>query len=262
VTFLEKKKKAIGDAAFACEWELKPVSDTGSPIKEEWIQMWDSGDRENFPNYWWARCPIVVFFDPAYTDNKESDYTAIVATAMDNRDPRVIPNFYCLKATRGKWTDHEEILEHVREMYWSLRQAISNMEVYVENAVKAEASAFIATNRLMNEKRRDSMTLRDWDVRADGRTKRSRISKSAHFYREGRMYFDIQDPTQQILIDELVLFGDEPHDDLADSITGCLNVFRVREKLYQARLDRIVQRQNQWVRDPETGVLRRREMVA
>lgn len=262
--FLENKRRDIGEAAFQCEWMLNPVADNDSPIKEEWIQLFDSSDRKQFPKLWWARCPIVIFFDPAYTDKDESDYTAIVTVAMDTRNPFTVPLLYCLDARRGRWTDHEEILEQVRDVYWGFRQAINhNLKVYVENAVRAEASAFLATNRLMNEKDTRSMPLRDWDVRQDGRTKRSRMSRTAHFYREHRMFFDVNDPHQQDVIDELVLFGEEEHDDYADACTGCLNVFRVNEKhLLRRMTGRVRRRTPQFFRDPQTGVLRERQHVS
>lgn len=263
VKWLENKRRDIGEAAFQCEWLLNPTADNDSPIKEEWIQFYDSEDSEHFPRYWWARCPIVIFFDPAYTDNSESDYTAIVTVCMDIRNPDTVAQFYCLDARRGRWTDHEEILERVRDVYWEFRKAINyNLKVYVENAVQAEAKAFLATNRLMNEKDTRSVPLRDWNVREDGKTKRSRISRTAHFYREHRMSFDLRQPSQQQLIDELVLFGEEEHDDYADACTGALNVFRVKEKQLTRRMAAIQQRKSQFYRDPETGVLRERRHVA
>lgn len=259
IPFLEQKEKTMGEGPFRCEILLDPVADSGSPIKEEWIQMYDSEDKSLFPGYWWARCPIVIFFDPAYTDRDDSDYTAIVTICMDVRDPRVLPGFYCLDARRGRWTDHEEILEKVRELYWQYRKAIgTGVEVYVENAIQVEAKGFIATNRLMNEKRSDSMPLRDWIVREDGRSKKARISKTAHYYREHRMHFDIRDMNQQTLIDELVLFGDEDHDDYADACTGALNVYRKKEDRIMRRLQGATSRLVKTVRDPVSGRLRER----
>ena len=208
------------------------------------MHYWDSKDKKLWPEKWWRMGDVIIMIDPAKSEKESADFTAIV-TVLRVYTPSGKAVYFVLDARRGRWKDPETVLEQAYIPYLRFKEVAP--KVYVEDI--AFQSMFVSVNKYMNEQRIEPMPLLSYDPLPDGRDKFARLAKSAPVWRDGRIFIDKSDNTQQVMVDEVVMFPAD-HDDLSDSLTAAINIFEYRQT--RLKPPRIVRR----VRDPRTGILR------
>lgn len=193
---LEEIRRDKGTHVYNQEYRLKPMSNADSVIYEDWIKYYNT-------NYDWfneKRFKIVMAIDPAVKDGAQHDDTTIVAAALD----RVTGYVYILDYVKAKLS-YKKIKSEAARMDRVWRP----ITVYVEDVA--------AQNWLIQDLKNDhSMPVRGLTRKA---SKRVRLISVSHHIENERVYFRRR---HRDMVDQLVGFGTEPHDDLVDGVIDCI----------------------------------------
>lgn len=204
---LEVLKQGMSTAVFSCQYQQNPIAKESQEFHEEWFKYYDSipsGGR------------IFTTCDPAFTQKKASDYTAIV-TAKFIKD-----EMYILEATHGKFNPAEledKLVYHVRK--WSPEK------IGIEAFQAQSMIAFSLKNRLRTERLYTTVE----EIKQTG-DKLTKIRRLIPLYRNGQIYHktDLAD-----LENELIKFPRGTHDDLIDALQMLYNLYELQpntESLY------------------------------
>ena len=92
---LDKKRLAVGSRDWVALYQQRPTEQGGGVFKHEWLRYYDEKTISNA--YWGMNRYLIV--DPARTQKKASDYTAILVVALG-----VDENYYLLDAVYDRLT--------------------------------------------------------------------------------------------------------------------------------------------------------------
>ncbi len=190
---IEKQKRVVNnEKTWQREYMLKIISEEGQLFKEEFITYYQS-----IPNL--KRIGIGV--DLAAGQAEANDYSVIVVGGADENN-----NFYTLKVVRMK-ERFGKVAEAISRVYHSFKDSYPEISVTlgVEN---------VAYQLGMIQELQDRYGL---PVKGITRVKdkRARLEVLTPYWEAGKILFN-RDKEQQVVIDELVGFGIEAHDDAAD----------------------------------------------
>jgi phage terminase large subunit-like protein len=97
---LQQRRSEIGSFAFASEYMNSPLQDGATAIKEEQIKEWDELP-ENL-SLW-------IALDPAYSEDKNSDYKTAVLVGVDSQMNRYLIQVIRTHDTMGEY--HKQVLD-------------------------------------------------------------------------------------------------------------------------------------------------------
>jgi len=202
---IESEKRKIGnDIAWHREYLLHIISDAGRAVHPEWIQYYDGIPYNNHHLAW-----ISMGIDLAISEKDTADYTAMVAMKVyhinDQYTAFVLPN------PLNKRLTFPEQLKYIKSIATNFCDE-KTPEIYIENVGYQEA--------LLQQLRSDGLYATGVPARGD---KRQRIMMTTAAIQSGRILFPRKGAENLIL--QLIGFGVEKHDDLADAFAIVANQF-------------------------------------
>ncbi len=202
-------QRSIGNRiAWEREYMLRIIPDDDQVIDGQWIQFYDElpamTPENNYLNSF-------VSVDLAISQKATADCTAIVIIHVFGKKPEE-RRFYIDPHFVNKRISHLETLDTVTSIYQTLKtNKRSDPRVLVEQVSYQTAVV---------------EQLHDRDVLARGvkvhTDKRARLQLVSALFEQGRVFFPKDRPAAEI-IQQLVGFGVEKHDDLADAVSMGLN---------------------------------------
>ncbi len=197
----DEKKKTGNEIAWEREYMLRIVSDEDQPIDRKWIQYYDVLPSLEKNDHRGVRIGI----DLAISKKDTADYTSMVTGAVfgDGKDLRV----YILPDIINKRLNFAETVDMCKVLNEKHRNG--HHRKFVIEEVGYQSSLI---QHLENEGLYDVVGVRP------GTDKRSRLSLTAYLIREGRVLFP-RGEASKALVSQIVNFGVEKHDDLADAFS-------------------------------------------
>jgi len=199
---IEMEKKKIGnDIAWQREYLLKILPAEDQVIRHEWIHFYDelpSMDDKDY-QYTWAG------LDPAVSEKSTADYTAIVAAQVHGQ--RRKRKIYILPNPVNKKMLFPDLVDFCRDY---LKNFLHGGKLIVEST-----ACQAALPQLLH---REGRYVEGVPARGD---KRSRLAFTSPLIQNGIILFPRKGAED--LIQQLVGFGVEGHDDLADAFSLLIN---------------------------------------
>lgn len=218
----EERRRSGSDAAFRREYLLEDIPEGEPVIKREWIQYYDE-----MPS---ARSDAVeatlISVDAAISDKSTADYTAIVTGVLFGRNEE--QKLYVIPPVINERMGFHDNIERIKRLYrvvdgWNTKILIEDVSFqrgYAETLDRAGYKAVL--------------------VPPHG-SKRERLTLTTHMLQSGRVFFPRLGA--DTLIAQLVGFGSEKHDDLADAfsqlVIHCVTKERGRARVAVGRPDAI-----------------------
>ncbi|HRQ86836.1 MAG TPA: phage terminase large subunit, partial [Candidatus Saccharibacteria bacterium] len=194
--------------AWEREYMLNIVPDEDQVIEPAWIKYYDKLPDMNYTNEYLCS---YISVDLAISQNTTADYTAIVVIHAYGNDPKN-RKYYIDKRFINKRLSHMVTLEAIQSIYSSqLRTDYKQRLVLIEN-VQYQA----AVVEQLKHVGIDAMGVKIYT------DKRARLTLASSLFEQGRVLFP-KDESIKTIIEQLVHFGVEKHDDLADAMSMGLN---------------------------------------
>jgi predicted phage terminase large subunit-like protein len=207
----EEKSKAANDYAWQREYLLHIVPAEDQAIHGEWIQYYDDIPPPMKSKYGHPlHTEIRIGVDPAISKNDAADYTAMVPGLLYEVEDGY--RVYILQKIINKRMDFPETVEMCKLLDKSYGEDGSSPAFVVEDVGYQKA----LPQQLMN--------VGLWNVkttRPGNQDKRSRLVLTANAIKSGRVLFPREGAEQ--LIQQIVHFGVEKHDDLADAFANLVH---------------------------------------
>jgi len=208
--YIEKEKRKAGNEfAWQREYLLHIVPDEDQAIHREWIQYYDEipdktiKDRWGYPKHTGVRIGV----DLAISKRDTADYTSMVPALLfgDGKDLKI----YILPGIVNKRMTFPETVEMCKVLNRTYKEDGMRPTFVIEDVAYQRA----LPQQLENEGIRDVKT-----TRPGNQDKRSRIVLTAHMIKTGKILFPREGCEE--LINQIVHFGVEKHDDLADAFSS------------------------------------------
>ena len=196
-----EKRKIGNEFAWEREYMLRIVSDEDQPIDRKWIQQYDVLPPLKGLEYHGVRIGI----DLAISKKDTADYTSMVTGAIFGygNDIRV----YILPDIINKRLNFAETVDMCKVLNAKHKNGYNRKFVIEEVGYQSSL-----IQHLQNEGLYEVTGVRP------GTDKRSRLSLTAYLIREGRVLFP-RGEISKALVSQIVNFGVEKHDDLADAFS-------------------------------------------
>lgn len=205
---IEHKRKDVGDElVWQTEYLLKLVDREDQIFKREWFKTYIDLPRENFHSRY------LIGVDLAISKKDAADYTAMVAAYVTGygADLRI----YILPYPVNKKLSAMEAKDEAENLSRSLRHA----KIYVEDVGYQGSSVEYLRNDNFDA----------YGVGVHGQDKAARLRSISFMVQNGHTFFPEKGAEE--LIDQLVGFGVERHDDLADAFWVVIS--QILEKDYR-----------------------------
>jgi phage terminase large subunit-like protein len=198
-TDIEEAKQSIGsnEVAWQREFMLRIIPDDGQVIHPDWIQYYDKLPATK-PSY------IIIGVDLAISKENRAHHTAIVSAFIygfgENCRAYILPN------PVNEKLDFPQTTKTIKDIYDTIDPTSSRI-VCVED-VAYQASAY---------QQLKEMGVRAEGIKLYGQDKRARLALTTNYICQGKILFPIHGAED--LINQLVNFGVEKYDDLADAFS-------------------------------------------
>ena len=209
---IEELKQSIDDVTtFEREYMLRIIPDDQRVVQPEWIRCYrDMPQREGNPRYQMTLTGI----DLAISKETSADFTAMVSlSAFQDAD--------------GTWSAyiHSDPVNE-RLDFPEARTRIKNvsMSVGIGNATPIYIESVGYQKSMVQDLQHDGFPAEEFQVH--GQDKRMRLSLVTHLIKNGIVQFP--ERRCEKLINQLIGFGTERHDDLADAFAIALHIFMDR----------------------------------
>ncbi len=198
---LENEKAKIGDIAWKREYLLTIVPDNDSVINHDWIHYYDelldlSGNGFRF---------VITSVDLAISEKSSADYTAMVSAYVFGYQNKL--KIYILPHPINQRMDFPKTVEAIKKLYQSQRDDNLTSKILIEE-VGYQSS-------LPQQLEKEGVTAKG--VKIAGQDKRARLSQTTSWIKSGKILFPRKGAS--ILINQLIGFGVERYDDLADAFS-------------------------------------------
>ncbi len=205
---IEEERSRIGsEAAWHREFLLRILSDTERVIHPQWIQYYDELPIEHFTDNGVTKVRFLhtaTGIDLAISQSDSADYTAMVTAKIFFVDQKlqmyILPN-----PVNAKLTSLEtlERAKHVADATGGRDES----KLYIEDVgYQSSLAEFLSEQSYEAEA-----------VKVKGQDKRGRLALTSHAVQSGQVLFPREGAED--LINQLVNFGIERHDDLADAFS-------------------------------------------
>lgn len=199
-------KLSIGDErAWQREYMLKIIPDQAQIIKDEWIKYYDVLPESNGDFHY-----VATGIDLAISEKETADYTAMVsARVYGNQDTLRI---YILPDPVNIRMGFPETVEKIKGLVNCLGKYKSEHKLFVED---------VAYQRAVIQE----LTKQNYCVEGaptHGKDKWARLNFASLLISSGKVLFPRN--LAKLLIDQLLYFGVEKHDDLSDALTILLTM--------------------------------------
>lgn len=192
---IEKEKKKIADdIAWNREYMLRIIPDTGRVVQREWIQYYDKiEENEDDLRY------TLTGVDPAISTKDSADYTAIISARVYGYDEN--QRIYILPDIMNVKIEFPQTVSELKTIFKRHKSIILIEDYGFQRSITQQLK---------------SSGIEAESVRMGGNDKRSRLAISSNLIKTGQILFPRHGAED--LINQLVNFGIEKHDDLADAL--------------------------------------------
>lgn len=201
---IEKQRKQLGnEIAWQQEYLLNYTDYSDRVIHHDWVQFY-----EKLPDVTKELSEfryIALAIDPAISEKQTADFTAMVSAIVCGWDNSF--RIYILPFPVNERMDHPKTVERIKTLYTTLLPKVKP-KIYIEEVAYQAA----LVQRLQQEEH-----LPAEGVKIVGIDKRARLSLISSYIKNGTVLFPKRGA--EALIQQLVGFGNERHDDLADAFT-------------------------------------------
>lgn len=206
----EEKSKSGNEYAWQREYLLHIIPSEDQAIDREWIQYYDSiPKKEDIGHGYNSHTEVRIGMDLAISKSDTADYTAMIPALLFERKKGYYDIFILPKITNKKMTFPETVdtCKAYDRFYKDEFESIPPTFV-IEDVAYQRA----LPQQLKSEGIYEVMTSRPGNM-----DKRSRLILTANMIKNGRIKFPRQGAEE--LINQIVHFGVEKHDDLADAFS-------------------------------------------
>lgn len=204
-----EKKKAGNEFAWQREYLLHIVPDEEQAIHREWIQYYDEFPKKlNLYGGYTSHTEIHIGVDLAISKSDTADYTAMVPGMLFETETGY--DIYILPKIINKKMTFPETVDTCKILSKSYYESDKDYPVFVIEDV--------AYQRALPQQLESEGIYRIKTTRPGNQDKRTRIVLTANMIKNGRIKFPREGCEQ--LINQLVHFGVEKHDDLADAFSN------------------------------------------
>lgn len=209
---INEHRKIGNEITWQREYLLNIIPDEDQVIQREWIQYYDEIPKE--PKTETGRFKsiyICIGFDLAISKKDTADYTSLVPIMMVGNFPEA--TLYVLPNIINKRINFPETIDTCKNMYKSFLNVAEeqNIVFIIENVGYQEA----LPQQLKNEGMRRIRT-----VTPGNNDKRTRLNLTTPMIQCGKILFPKKGAEE--LINQMVNFGVEKHDDLADAFSNAI----------------------------------------
>lgn len=192
----EEKQRTADEIAWYREYLLKIISSTEQVVQPQWIQTYAT-----LPNQ--PLRQIAIGIDLAISEKESADYTAMVAGYVYGYGNET--TIYILPHPTNARLTYPEQVEHIKAFHTAHKQKCWWVKIYIEDVgyQRALVQAF------------DTSRYDVVGVQTGRSDKTARLRLTTSFIKEGRVLFP--ETGCDHLIEQMVRFGKETHDDLADA---------------------------------------------
>jgi len=198
---LESEKIKIGDIAWKREYLLTIVPDNDVVVRHEWIQYYD--ELPNLSNKDFRF--VITSVDLAISEKSSADYTAMVSAYVFGYQDKI--KIYILPFPVNKRMDFPKTIDAIKDLHQSQRNDNLTSKILIEE-VGYQSS-------LSQQLEKEGITATG--VKISGQDKRARLSQTTSWIKAGKILFPKEGA--DILINQLIGFGVERFDDLADAFS-------------------------------------------
>lgn len=203
---LDKKQSIGNEIAWQREFMLQIIPDEDQVVHRDWIQYYEKLPgkiiEEDGKTYKFRF--IAVGVDLAISQKASADYTAMVCFKVYGHGKNL--KLFVLPQTVNKRLTSPKTIEQIKELHATLGKD-NIMKFYIESVAYQTSMVDLLKQENVPAE----------EARLHGQDKRSRIATIAHLIESGRIQFPKHGA--ELLINQLVNFGVEKHDDLADAFT-------------------------------------------
>lgn len=221
-----ERKKLANEISWQREFLLKIMSDQEKVIHEEWIHYYDElpqcdGKPWKHPDF--RFCAVGI--DPAISEKKSADYTAIVSAYVYGYNEKmriyILPNIINV---RINFTDAVKYIISIAKSNIILRRQI----FFIENFVFQDS----LLQQIKSEVNISNLKIEGFSLRSE---KRERLALTSFSVMNGTVLFPKNHA--QDLINQMVNFGKEKHDDLADAFSSlCIKILGMDHEDHTPRI--------------------------
>ncbi|MHA1401742.1 MAG: phage terminase large subunit [Candidatus Heimdallarchaeaceae archaeon] len=198
----DERQKIGSESAWQREYMLRIIPDTERVIYPEWIHYYDTlpdiEDEKNDYRY------TATGIDIAISTKETADYTAMVSARIygigENRKIYIFPNII------NERLSFPETVTKIKEVSKGLGNGIPT-KVFIEDVGYQKS--------IIQHLQEQGYPVEG--VSVNGQDKRARLSLTTPYLQTKRIFFPKQGA--KILIEQLLCFGSEKHDDLVDAFT-------------------------------------------
>lgn len=189
--------------AWQREYMLQIIADDDQVIRPEWIRYYDSLPTD--------ACRFTATgIDPAISEKDNADYTAMVSGKIYGRKKAL--KIYVLPNPVNERMDFPKTIEKIK----SVSKTLGNAHVWIENVGYQKS--------IIDHLKSENFPAKEY--KTQGSDKRARLSLVSHHIQSGTVLFPRYGAEK--LIEQLVGFGTEKHDDLSDAF--CILVWSVMDQ--------------------------------
>jgi predicted phage terminase large subunit-like protein len=215
---LLSKLKEEGWAHFSSQYLNDPVPEEDAIFKRQWFHYYQQDDIKG------SLLNKFLLIDPAISESKYADYTAMVVVGVDEWE-----NFFILDIVRQRFSPHQMIEEIFR-----LREKWNVVDIAMEQVAFQRVLGYTIREDQRFKRRPFHIT----ELKPNERTKDQRIKGLQPLYENGKIFHNKQLANNIYLEDELVRFPRSTHDDIIDSFAYSLDVVYPARQAKKARSGR------------------------
>ena len=206
-----EKRKAGNEFAWEREYMLRIIPAEEQAIHREWIQFYDELPHGEVDWQGYSKnIEIRIGVDLAISKRDTADYTAMVPVLLYGESDDL--KMYILPKIVNKKMTFPETVDLCKTLYESYYKKYEKYPHFVIEDVAYQRSL---PQQLENEGIQDVKT-----TRPGNQDKRTRIVLTAHAVKNGKVLFPKEGCEE--LINQIVHFGVEAHDDLADAFSNAI----------------------------------------
>jgi predicted phage terminase large subunit-like protein len=199
---IENERLLIGDdKAWQREYLLKIIADEDQIVNPEWIQYYD-----RIPENLSAKRYKAIGVDLAISDNTKADYTAIVSAQVHSTRDKL--QIYILPNPINEQLDYPKTMDRIHNIANIGYDRYQRPRIYIEDVGYQKA--------VIQQLEKEGYLVEGYPV--GGKDKRARLASITDLIRDGTILFPRD--TAKDLIQQLLYFGVEKHDDLVDALTA------------------------------------------